>query len=65
LLPIDDPRDVVAAMAAIATGVNDGNLTAEEAGPLVPVLEGHAKVLTMHDLAAWLEHLESKMKKTS
>jgi hypothetical protein len=62
---INDVHDVVAAMAAITTGVNEGSLTAEEAGHLVHLLEGYAKAITTYDLAARLENLESQMKKTS
>ncbi len=62
---IKDPHDVVAAMAAIATAVNEGSLTAEEAGHLVHLIEGYAKVVTMYDLAARLEKLESQMRKKS
>jgi hypothetical protein len=55
-------HDVVTAMAAITTGVNDGSLTAEEAGQLVNFLNGYAKILETHDLTARLETLESQMK---
>ncbi len=65
LPPINDVRDVVAAMAAITTGVNDGNLTPEEADHLVHVLEVYTKAFETHDLAARLENLESRVKKTS
>ena len=40
---VNDVHDIVTAMAAITTGVNDGSLTAEEAGQLVHVLEGYEK----------------------
>src|SRR5215470_5947496 len=43
LPPVNDANDVVAAMAAITTAVNDGSLTAEEAGQLVHILNGYAK----------------------
>jgi hypothetical protein len=61
---INDVRDVVTATAAIATGVNDGNLTAEEAGQLMHFLDGFAKILATHDLVTRLEALESQRKKT-
>jgi hypothetical protein len=35
---VNDAHDIVTAMAAIATGVNNGSLTAEEAGQLVHIL---------------------------
>jgi hypothetical protein len=60
---VNDMHDVVTAMAAITTGVNNGSLTVEEAGQLVHILEGYAKVLETHDLAARLETLESQVKK--
>jgi hypothetical protein len=60
----NDAHDIVPAMAAITAGVNDGSLTAEEAGRLVYILERYAKVLETHDLAARLAILESQMKKT-
>jgi hypothetical protein len=60
---VNDMHDVVTAMAAIITGVNNGSLTVEEAGQLVHIVEGYAKVLDTHDLAARLETLESQMKK--
>jgi len=62
---IKDARDIVAAMAAITTGVTDGSLTAEEAGHLMHVLDGYAKALTTYDLASRLEALESQMKKVT
>ena len=60
---LKDKHDVVGAIAAITNGVNDGSLTAEEAGHLVHLLEGFAKVITTYDLTARLEALESQMKK--
>ena len=60
---VNDVHDVVTAMAAITTGVNNGSLTAEEAGQLVHVLEGYAKVFMTYDFAIRLETLESQMKK--
>ena len=61
---VTNMRDVVAAMAAITNAVNDGSLTAEEAGQLVKFLDGYTKVLGVHDHAARLEALELQMKKT-
>ena len=60
---VNNIHDVVTAMGAITTGVNDGSLTAEEAGQLVNFLNGYTKVLETHDLTARLETLESQMKK--
>ena len=59
---VKDARDIVAAMAAITTGVNDGNLTPEEAGQLVHILNGYAKALETYDLATRIAALESQMK---
>jgi hypothetical protein len=61
---ISNAHDVVAAMAAITTGISDGSLTAEEAGHLAHVLEGYAKAVTTYDLAVRLDSLESRMRKT-
>ena len=58
---IKETQDIVAAMAAITTAVNNGNLTAEEAGHLVHLLEVHAKAIETYDLALRLERLEARM----
>jgi len=60
---VNNTHDVVAAMAAITTGVNEGNLTAEEAGQLVNFLTGYVKILETHDHTARLEALEAQMRK--
>ena len=60
---ITNMHDVVTAMAAITTGVNDGSLTAEEASQLVHTYEGYAKFFEIHDLVARVENLESQTKK--
>jgi hypothetical protein len=41
---VNDVHDVVTAMAAITTGVNNGSLTAEEAGQLVHILNAMQKL---------------------
>jgi len=56
---VNKVHDVVPAMAAITAGINSGVLTAEEAGQLMRVLEGYAKVFTAHDLATRLENVET------
>ena len=61
LSAITRTQDVVAAMAAITTAVNNGNLTAEEAGHLVHLLEVHAKAIETYDLAVRLDRLETQM----
>jgi Family of unknown function (DUF5681) len=61
---VNDARDIVAAMAAITTAVNDGRLTAEEAGQLVHILNGYAKALETYDHASRIAALESHIKKT-
>ena len=60
---VNDVHDVVTAMAAITTGVNNGDLTVEEAGQLAQILVGNAKVLETYDLASRIEALESQTKK--
>ena len=59
---IDNAHDAVAAMAAIANGVNDGSLTAEEAGQLVHFVEVFLKAIETHDIAARLEAIESHIR---
>jgi hypothetical protein len=66
MLPaVNNVHDVVPAMAAITTGVNDGSLTAEEAGQLVHVLEGYTKILETHDFASRLDAIEESQRKKS
>ncbi len=62
---IKQPQDLAAAIAAIAKAVGDGVLTAEEASHLVQVLEGYAKAVTLHEISARLERLESQGKKSN
>jgi len=61
---VNEARDIVAAMAAITTAVNDGSLTAEEAGQLVHILNGYTKALETYDLATRIAALESQLKKS-
>jgi hypothetical protein len=63
LPPVHEEKDVVVAMAAITTAVNDGRLTAEEAGQLVHILNGYAKALETYGFAARIAALESQIKK--
>src|SRR3974377_742839 len=60
---VTNTHGVVAAMAAITTGVNEGSLTAEEAGQLVNFLSGYVKIFETHEFAARLETLEARMRK--
>jgi hypothetical protein len=62
---VNEARDIVAAMAAITTAVNDGSLTAEEAGQLVHILNGYTKALETYDFATRIAALESQMKKSA
>jgi hypothetical protein len=59
---IEDPRDVIAALAAIANAVSDGRLTAEEVGHLAQFVERYAKAVNDYDLAPRIEALESQLK---
>jgi hypothetical protein len=59
---INSANDLMAAMSAVTTAVNNGDLTVEEAADLGQWLEGHAKILTVHNLAVRLEALEMQMK---
>jgi hypothetical protein len=61
---INEARDIAAAMAATTTAVNDGTLTAEEAGQLVHILNGCAKAFEIYDFATRIAALESQMKKS-
>jgi hypothetical protein len=56
-------HDVVAAMAAVTSGVNDGSLTVEEASHLARVLDGYANAVTTFDLVTRVEALESQKKR--
>ena len=58
---VNSANDLVTAMAAITTAVNEGCLTTEEAGQLVNILNSYAKILETHDLAARLEALEARI----
>jgi len=67
--PIDLPlpairsmQDITTAMAAIVTGVNDGRLTAEEAGDLMNVYSACTKMVETHDLAVRVNALEERRK---
>lgn len=59
---IKNLHDVVRAMAAVASGVNDGSLTVEEASHLARVLDGYANAITTFDLVARVEALEALKK---
>jgi hypothetical protein len=59
---INGVHDIIAAMAAVATAVNNGDVTAEEAAHLVHWFEGYTKIITTHDIVVRLEALESEAK---
>ena len=61
---INRTQDIVAAMAAITTAVNNGDLTAEEAGHLVHLLEAHAKAIETYDLAVRLDRVEARVNRS-
>ena len=56
---INSAADAVNASKAILAGASDGVLTPGEAGELGKLLEGHAKLLEVHDLEARLRDLET------
>jgi hypothetical protein len=58
---VNEARDIVAAMAAITTAVNDDSLTAEKAGQLMHILNGYTKALETYDLATRIAALESQL----
>jgi Family of unknown function (DUF5681) len=64
LPPVNEEKDVVVAMAAITTAVNDGSLTTEEAGQLVHILNGCAKAFEIYGFATRIATLESQIKKS-
>jgi hypothetical protein len=59
---IKNLQDVVSAMAAVSSGVNDGSLTAEEASQLARMLDGYANAITTFELVARVEALEGLKK---
>ena len=59
---INGVHDVRAAMAAITTAVNNGDVTAEEAAHLVHWFEAYAKIITTHEFHVRLEALELEAK---
>ena len=61
---IKNLHDVVTAMAAVTSGVNDASLTVEEAGHLARVLDGYANAVTTFDLVTRVEALEALKKGT-
>jgi hypothetical protein len=65
LPPVTNAHDAVKATAAITTAVNNGDLTAEEAGQLVTVLEVHIKALEVRDVVARLEAVEARLNNKS
>ena len=60
---VTNARDATRVMATITTALNNGDITAEEAGQLVNVLNAYVNVLEKYDLATRLAALESEMKK--
>jgi hypothetical protein len=59
---INGVNDIPSAMGAIAAGVNDGNLSAEEASQLVRLFESYANAFIVNDFAIPLQNVESQMK---
>lgn len=62
LPPINGAGDVPAAMSAIASGLNNGDLTAEEAAHLVHVFERYSNAIIASDLAMRLQNIETQVK---
>lgn len=59
---INSARDLIAAMAAITTAANNGDISAEDASYFIRFLEGCANIITTNDFAVRLEALELWMK---
>jgi hypothetical protein len=62
---IKSVHDIPAAMSGIITAVNDGRITAQEAGQLARVLESFAEAIKTYDTATRLEALEAQMKEAN
>jgi hypothetical protein len=60
---VNGARDVVVAMAAITTAVNDGRLTVEEAGQFVHILNCYSKAIEVYDHSTRIAAIESQIKK--
>jgi len=61
---VNGADDVVVAMTAITTAVNDGSLSTEEAGQLVHILNGCAKAFEIYGFATRIATLESQLKRS-
>jgi hypothetical protein len=59
---IKSVHDLIVAMSAVTTAVNNGDLTAEGATHVIQWFECYAKIFTVYDLAIQLEALESERK---
>ena len=57
---LQSPSDAAAAMAAIAAGVADGNLTPSEAGELSKLVDAYVKALDASDFDQRLRAIEAK-----
>jgi hypothetical protein len=61
LPPINSVSDVPAAMAAIALGVTNGDVTVEEASHLSQILERYSNAAIASDFAIRLQNLEGQV----
>jgi hypothetical protein len=59
---INSVQDIPAAMAAVMNGLNDGDLTLEEASPLIAFLESYSRVVIGTDVVVRIEKVEAQMK---
>ena len=59
---INGVHDIASAMATIANGVSDGDLTPEEGTQLMGFLESQARVIVANDLVGRTEMVEAQMK---
>jgi hypothetical protein len=62
---VNNAHDIPAAIAAITTAVNDGNLTCEDAAQLARLVESYAGSLKTYDLAVRLEAVEAEIGQTN
>jgi hypothetical protein len=58
---INGVSDIPSAMSAIAAGINDGNLSAEDTSHLVRFLQSYANAFIVNDFAIRLQNVESQV----
>jgi hypothetical protein len=59
---INSVQDITAVMAAVINGLNNGDLTLEEASPLIAFIENYSRVVIGADVVVRIEKVEAQMK---